>query len=125
MPPKTAPPTHGIAVSIFGSGEYNDGKRNCHDFIADAVARLEENGLIGKGAAAFWSAQRYKQTKDVLRSLGAAGRPWIPKTPQASTGGQPAARFRDAAEERVTGKLNIGRFEGTTVNRGGPKAGRK
>ncbi|GAB7354956.1 hypothetical protein MBLNU459_g5571t1 [Dothideomycetes sp. NU459] len=88
--------------------------RNCQDWTAGALRRLEEEHIVPKGSEAFWRSQKGKSAEAIGSSLRQNGKSWIPVHTKKPS--RPAdARFNQSGERRATGRLNMAAFEKTTA----------
>ncbi|PYH72053.1 uncharacterized protein BO88DRAFT_382652 [Aspergillus vadensis CBS 113365] len=94
-------------LSAFGNDASNIpefGVGNCQDWVAGAVAMLEDAGVLGTGEGAFWKSMINEGAESIKRACGDSGRKWI-DGPEVVFAGEPDARFRDERNKKEVGKL--------------------
>lgn len=89
---------------------------NCQTFVTGGLRRLEDEGLLSRGNADFFTRQHGRNGRDIASSLRDANRSWEPAPPRQRTR-PPDARFREPESRQTTGRLNMGPFEDTIVRR--------
>ncbi|PYH29968.1 uncharacterized protein BO87DRAFT_380124 [Aspergillus neoniger CBS 115656] len=94
-------------LSSFGKDASNIpefGVGNCQDWVAGAVAMLEDAGVLGTGEGAFWKSMINEGAESIKRACGDSGRKWIDGL-EVVFEGEPDARFKDEGVKKEVGKL--------------------
>ncbi|BCR95121.1 uncharacterized protein AKAW2_20061S [Aspergillus luchuensis] len=94
-------------LSAFGNDASNIpefGVGNCQDWVAGAVAMLEDAGVLASGEGAFWKSMINEGAESMKRACGDSGRKWI-DGPEVVFEGEPDARFKDEGAKKKIGKL--------------------
>ncbi|GLA36010.1 hypothetical protein AnigIFM63309_001668 [Aspergillus niger] len=97
-------------LSSFGNNASNIpefGVGNCQDWVAGAVAMLEDAGVVASGEGAFWKSMINGGAESIKRACGESGRKWI-DGPEITFEGDPDARFRDRDGD---GKKEVGKLK--------------
>lgn len=95
-------------LTAFGEDERNipeKGVGNCHDWLAGAVAALEEDGLVGYGKGRFWRAQINCSANQMTTHCKDSDRDLQGEEKKVIDPADINARFNDAETRRI-GKLS-------------------
>lgn len=114
-------------LTSFGEDEKNIPERgvgNCQDWLAGAIAALEEHGLVGSGEGRFWKAQINCSANQMAAHCRETGRDWHEEEKKVIDPADIDARFNDA-EKRQIGKLSENsKFQGALGSLGASLASR-
>ncbi|GKZ27894.1 hypothetical protein AbraIFM66951_007428 [Aspergillus brasiliensis] len=95
-------------LSAFGKDASNIpefGVGNCQDWVAGAVAMLENAGVLASGEGAFWKSMINGGAESIKRACGDSGKKWV-DGPEMVFEGEPDARFGDKeGDKKEVGKL--------------------
>ncbi|GLA74567.1 hypothetical protein AtubIFM55763_005812 [Aspergillus tubingensis] len=94
-------------LSTFGNDASNIpefGVGNCQDWVAGAVAMLEDAGVLASEEGPFWKNMINEGAESIKRACGDSGRKWI-DGPEVVFEGEPDARFGDEGGKKEVGKL--------------------
>lgn len=96
-------------ISAFGNDKSNIpefGVGNCQDWVAGAIAMLEQADIVSPGEGIFWKSMVNRSSEEMKIECLRRGRKWIDGL-ESTCEGEPDARFVDREEGTVkpVGKL--------------------